>query len=153
MVAQPPRTSRRAAAQALPATKLVCFRLGSWRYALAVDEIKGLFNALPLIPNTEQGYSGMVQLAQERVPVLDLRKHEVTTADETLLPTIALVERHGEALALVFDLADEVIPVNPRGLIHTDLACSPLPARARTVTRYGDVFWLNVNELKRSEIC
>jgi len=150
MVAAPPRPNRRAAAPAAPSTKLVCFRLGSWRYALSVDEIQGLFTGLPLIPNTEQGYSGLVQLAQGRVPVMDLRKH---TDGSTILPTVALVENFGEPLALVFDFADEVIPVNPRGLLNTELACSPLPARARTVTKYGDVFWLNIRELINSEIC
>lgn len=151
MVASPPRHGRRAAASS-PNTKLVCFRLGSWRYALDVEEIHGLFSSLPLIPNTEEGYSGMVQLAQGRVPVLDLRRNEVS-AGSSILPAVALVDNHGESLALVFDLADEVIPVNGRGLLNSDLDCSPLPARARTVTRYGDVFWLNVPELINTEIC
>ena len=150
MVAAPPRPNRRAAAPALPNTKLVCFRLGSWRYALSVDEIQGLFTGLPLIPNTEHGYSGLVQLSQGRVPVKDLRKD---SANRSMLPTVALIDHQGEPLALVFDLADEVIPVNPRGLLNTELECSPLPARARTVTRYGDVFWLNIRELINSEIC
>ncbi|NUO18861.1 chemotaxis protein CheW [bacterium] len=151
MVASPPRPGRRAAAAASPNTKLVCFRLGSWRYALGVEEIQGLFSSVPLIPNTEEGYSGLVQLAQGRVPVIDLRR--CSASDTTILPTVALVENQGETLGLVFDLADEVIPVHGRGLLNTDLECSPLPARARTVTRYGDVFWLNVSELINTEIC
>ena len=149
MVAAPPRPNRRAAAPAAPSTKLVCFRLGIWRYALIVDEIQGLFTGLPLIPNTEQGYSGLVQLAQGRVPVMDLRKHANQSAT---LPTVALVEYHGESLALVFDLADSFIPVKQRGLLNTELACSPMPARTRTVTRYADVFWLTIRDRINSKI-
>ena len=151
MVAEPPRARRRAAAPSAPATKLVCFRLGSWRYALSVDEVCGMFSHLPLIPNTEQGYSGLVQLADGRVPVLDLRHSKGD--NESLLPSVVVVERYGDKFALVFDLADEVIPVSPRGLLHSDLESVPLPSRARTVSRYGDVFWLDVNELVGSAIC
>jgi len=114
-----------------------------------VDEIIGLYSDLPLIPNTEMGFEGLVQLKHGRFPVLDLRKQPRPSNQPTLLPTLAVVEWHQEQIALVFDLADEVIPVNSRGLLNTDLQCSPLPARARTVTRQGDVFWLNLNELAK----
>ncbi|MCB1059950.1 MAG: chemotaxis protein CheW [Calditrichaeota bacterium] len=149
MVAAPPRPSRRAAASPAPATKLVCFRLASWRFALGVDEVVGLHNNLPLIPNTEQGFAGLVQLKYDRIPVIDLRTKLSNTADESLLPAVAVVERFGQRIGLVFDHPDEVISVSPRGLLLFDLEIAPLPARARTTTRNGDVFWLNVNELTK----
>lgn len=148
MVAAPPRPRRAAAAPSAPLSKLVCFRLGSWRMGLTVDEIRGMFLSLPLIPTSEPAYAGEVQLPLGRVPVIDLRQQIGSRkSTDSLLPTVVLVELRGEPVALVVDLADEVIPVHPRALLKHDLSASPLPARARTVTRYGDVFWLNLNEL------
>jgi chemotaxis signal transduction protein len=149
MVAAPPRPVRRVAAVPAPAAKLVCFRLASWRFALAVDEVVGLYNNLPLIPNTEPGYAGLVQLKYGRIPVIDLRKSIGCEVESTILPAVAVIERYGENIGLVFDHPDEVIPVSPRGLLLFDLESAPLPARARAITRNGDVFWLNVHELSK----
>lgn len=148
MVAAPPRPRRSAAAPSAPSSKLVCFRLGGWRIGLTVDEVRGMFLGLPLIPTSDPAFAGEVQLPVGRVPVLDLRQQigSKKSADG-LLPTVVLVELHEELVALIVDFADEVIPVHPRALLKHDLSASPLPARARTVTRYGDVFWLNLNAL------
>lgn len=140
---------RRIAASPAPATKLVCFRLASWRFALAVDEVVGLHNNLPLIPSTVPGFAGLVQLKYCRIPVIDLRASIGHGIHTTILPAVAVVERYGKQIGLVFDHPDEVIAVSPRGLLLFDLEAAPLPARARTTTRHGDVFWLNVSELTK----
>lgn len=115
---------------------------------LTVDEVRGMFLSLPLIPTSDPAYAGEVQLPLGRIPVIDLRQQIGSKRPaDGLLPTVVLVERHEELIALVVDLADEVITIHPRALLKHDLSASPLPARARTVTRYGDVFWLNLNEL------
>lgn len=144
MLSAPPRQIRRAAAAASPPSKHVCFRVGSWRFALAVDEILGLYTGLPLIPSTDLRCSGLVQLPQGRVPVIDLR---APAHQSHILPALALVENHGQSVALAFDFADEVLPVQARGWIAHNLEACPLPARGRTITRHGDVFWLNVHDL------
>ncbi|MBK6766571.1 MAG: chemotaxis protein CheW [bacterium] len=148
MVAAPPRPRRFAAAPAAPHSKLVCFRVGGWRVGLSVDEVLGMFQSLPLIPTADAACAGEVQLPLGRVSVIDLRQQiGLARESERLLPTIVLVELRGELTALAVDLADEVIAVHPRAFLTQDLSALPLPARARTVTRYGDVFWLNLDEL------
>ncbi|MCL4305241.1 chemotaxis protein CheW [bacterium] len=151
MVSAPPIRRRPAAAPAAPPTKLVCFRLGGWRVGLTVDEVRGLFVGLPLIPTSNPDYSGEVQLAFGRVPVLDMR-HVIGTENSHRngSATIALVDTVDGPLGLAFDHADEVIPVHPRAWLHQELSVAPLPVRARTVTRYGDVFWLNLDKLNTS---
>jgi len=148
MVAAPPRPRRFAAAPVSPHSKLVCFRVGGWRVGLTVDEVLGMFQSMPLIPTADPDCAGEIQLPLGRVPVIDLR-HRIglTRGGERLLPAIVLVELRGEPTALAVDLADEVIAVHPRAFLTQDLSALPLPARARTVTRNGDVFWLNLNEL------
>lgn len=144
MVAAPPRPGRRAAAPSAAPSKYVCFRAGTWRYALAVDEIHGLYTGLPLIPSTEEGCTGVVQLPLGRIPVLDLRP--VSRQSENL-PSLALVVSQQQTVALVFEHADEVLPVQQRGWLSHSLDIAPLPSRARTITPRGDVFWLNVQEV------
>lgn len=115
---------------------------------MTVDEVHGMFVGMPLIPTSKQGYSFEVQIATGRVPVRDLRGElmpQKNTSQE--LATVALVETWDGLIGLAFDHADEVIPVNPRAWAHHELDAFPFPARARSITRHGDVFWLDLKQL------
>ncbi|MCC6476287.1 chemotaxis protein CheW [bacterium] len=153
MLVAPPRTSYQTRRNSGSALKLVCFRLGSFRYALAVDEVFGVYTSTPLIPDSRVDASGLIQLPQGRVPLIDLRAENSPSRREfgSLVPVAALVSVHGREIALAFDVADEVISVTARGLMNTELGVAPLPAKARAITRWGDVFWLDLNQMQLTE--
>lgn len=100
--------------------QFVSFALGSQDFGVDVADIHGIYHGLPIIPNpdTPQFLEGEVQLADRRVPVLNLRRFAgLTDSSEATTPRwILMVNYTSGPVGLVVDRVIEVIKLQPSSL-------------------------------------
>ena len=95
--------------------QFVSFALGEQAYGVDVADVHGIYHGLPIIPNPDnQPYlDGDVQLADQRIPVINLRRFAgMTEAHNLTTPRwIVMVEAVGGPIGLVVDRVIEVLRV------------------------------------------
>lgn len=102
--------------QAQSARRLLAFKLGEERCALAlgsVDRVEEYVNPVDL-PEGDDLFSGVVQIKGEVAPVLDLRKALGYPEGETAAYVVVRVD--GRPWALVVDRVDRVIEIQERDI-------------------------------------
>jgi purine-binding chemotaxis protein CheW len=100
--------------------RFVAFALGEHDYGINVGEIFGIYRGLPVtpVPNTSLFVEGEIQLANRRVPVVNLRRFagmtEVTTDPESRW--ILIVNNSGGPVGLIVDRVMEVVRLTESNL-------------------------------------
>ena len=99
---------------AAPATLYVVFRVGDVDYALPAHQVLQMesFTGATAVPGARSFVIGIIQLRGRVVPVVDLRlRFGLPAALATLDSRVVVVESEGRAVALLADVAREVVRV------------------------------------------
>lgn len=93
--------------------QFVAFKLGNQDYAIHVSDVQGIYNGLAMIPNGDlpDFMDGEITLAEERVPVLSLRRFSgmAEAYADTKRGSILLLEYDGMPVGLKVDRVLEVL--------------------------------------------
>jgi purine-binding chemotaxis protein CheW len=112
--------TRRVAGAARQNLRLVSFAVGAGDYAVDVADIHGIYHGLPLIPQPEAAsfVDGQVQLAGQRVPVVNLRRFcgLPDSAPSSLPGWIVVVDDNHGPVGLAVDAVTEVVRLSPTEL-------------------------------------
>lgn len=111
--------------------QFVSFALGDQAYGVAVADVHGIYHGLPIIPNPDNSpfLEGDVQLADKRIPVINLRRFAgMTDAKTCTAPRwILLFETVGGPIGLVVDRVIEVLRLEASSIEQpTDNTMSPV---------------------------
>ncbi len=94
----------------------VVFKVGGADYALAADEVLQMesFSGATSVPGAQGFVIGIIQLRGRVVPVIDLRlRFGMSPIEATLDSRVVVGERDGRAVALLADVAREVVRIAP----------------------------------------
>jgi purine-binding chemotaxis protein CheW len=112
--------ARRAASAPSRDLQFVSFSLGSWSYGVHVADVYGIYHGLPLIPTPDlaANLDGEVQLADRRIPVINLRRFsgmEDPSAGSTAR-WILMVNDTSGPVGLIVDCVTEVVNLTPENV-------------------------------------
>lgn len=118
MVNTPPTSVLRSTGTPSREMQFVSFVLGQWEYGVNVDDVYGIYHGLPLIPNPDMpsNLDGEVQLADRRIPVLNLRRFSGMDDPAGSSPArwILMVNNgSGGPIGLIVDKVTEVVKLLP----------------------------------------
>lgn len=102
------------ATTAAPVTLYVVFRVGDVDYALPANAVLQMesFTGATAVPGARAFVIGIIQLRGRVVPVIDLRlRFGLPASVPTLDSRVVVVESQGRAVALLADVAREVVRV------------------------------------------
>lgn len=128
--------------------QFVSFMLGDQSYVVDVADVYGIYHGLPLIPSPDSPafLDGEVQIANRRIPVVNLRRFAGmadVTADKT--PRwILMINQPGGPVGLIVDRVSEVLRLAPANLTEPDSAeQSPVGDYVQAaVNHQGRSMWL-----------
>lgn len=100
--------------------QFVSFALGEQAYGVDVADVHGIYHGLPIIPNPDnQSFlEGDVQLADQRIPIINLRRFAgMSDAHCTAAPCwIVMIEAIGGPIGFVVDRVIEVLRLEASSL-------------------------------------
>lgn len=139
--------------------QFVSFTLGEQVYAVDVVDVYGIYHGLPLIPNPDSPVylDGEVQIANRRIPVVNLRRFAGMT-DSTAEKTprwILMINQPGGPVGLIVDRVSEVVRLTPACLIEPEATDqSPVGGYVNAMANHqGRCMWLpDMNRLLRDAV-
>ncbi|MBI5058752.1 chemotaxis protein CheW [candidate division KSB1 bacterium] len=104
--------------------QLVTFYFCGHQYALDVDDVYGIYHGLPLIPlpDLSVNIDGEIQVSDQRIPVVNLRRFaDLPEAATTNFSSwVVAVNQPGGPVGIAVDRVAEVVRLEPRSLAGVD---------------------------------
>jgi purine-binding chemotaxis protein CheW len=100
--------------------QFVSFALGQYDYGVNVADVYGIYHGLPLIPNPDMpsNLDGEVQLADRRIPVVNLRRFAGLEDHPSSAQArwILMVHDGDNPIGLIVDKVTEVVKLTPQNV-------------------------------------
>jgi purine-binding chemotaxis protein CheW len=102
--------------------QLVCFRLGSEEYGVAIRKVQEiiLLGDVTRVPQTPDYLRGLINLRSTIIPVVDLRlRFGLPPKEPTEETRIMVVGALGKTIGLIVDAVTEVLRITPETILPT----------------------------------
>jgi chemotaxis signal transduction protein len=106
--------------------QLVSFYLNGYQFAVDVDDVYGIYHGLPIIPTPDlsTNIDGEIQVSDQRLPVLNLRRFVGIGADSAMTGCtwVVAINQPGGPVGIAVDRVAEVVRLEPQSLTQVEEA-------------------------------